>query len=151
MGDEIFAEEALLIGPIAEPRSPICLGCGVVVSSASKCYDCGWPICDFNCDKLTHHKTNECEIFKKCSKMSFQQLTKKRGRIYHQYACILPMRMLFFSERSPEKWRYIETLNSYVDIRRDTIIWQKETTYVVKYIRERCKLKRRVTERSVEI
>lgn len=141
MGDEILTEDVLVFGPVSEPRTPLCLGCGVDVDTSIKCYDCGWPICNFDCDKLNYHKFNECEVFKKCSSMSFQRLSSKKG-IFYQYDCVLPLRILLLSEKSPEKWKIIEKLNSFVDIRRENMIWRKEQTYIVKYIRQKCKLKR---------
>lgn len=76
--------------------------------------------------------------------MSFQRLTSKRN-VFHQYDCILPLRMLLLIERSPEKWKYIQKLNSFLDIRRDDASWQSEQLYVVKYIRQKCKLKKFVS------
>lgn len=134
-------ENAFVFGPISEPKSPLCLGCGVTVDCSIKCPDCGWPICELNCEKLEQHRGNECEIFKKSCNMSFQRLASKKND-FHQYDCILPLRLLLLIEKQPDQWKHIEGLNSFEDVRRDDASWAKERIYVVKYIRQKCKYKR---------
>lgn len=140
MGEAIFTENVLIYGPNLDARSPMCLGCGVNVDCTNICYDCGWPVCSPHCDKLRIHKTNECEVFKKCPNMSFQRFSSKKFKL-HQYDCILPLRMLFLKEKSPDKWSCVEQLKYDMEIRRDTPIWQNEDSFVVKFIRQKCKLK----------
>lgn len=140
-GDEILMESPFLFGPIAEPKSPLCLGCGAIVDCSVKCVDCGWPICDYSCDKLEQHKTNECEIFKKNCCMSFQRLTSKKN-VFHQYDCILPLRLLLSIDKCTDQWKCIEELDSFEEVRRDHSSWAKEQAYVVKYIHKKCKYKK---------
>lgn len=139
-GEAVFTEDVLVFGPNQDIKHVICLGCGINVDSSITCEDCGWPICNVNCDKLSLHRVNECAVFKKCSNMSFQRFSPKKFK-FHQYECILPLRALFLKERYPDKWKYFEELKHDIDIRRDTATWQHEDVFVVKFIRQKCKLK----------
>lgn len=140
MGEEIFFEEIICSGPPFEVKSAVCLGCGQNVDGSTICDECGWPICSLTCTKLALHKTNECEVFKKCPNMCFQRFTSKRMK-FHQYDCVLPLRVLFLRERSPDKWKYIEELHIDMEVRRGNTVWKHEETFVVKFIRQKCRLK----------
>lgn len=140
MGEAIFTEDTLIFGPNLGTKSAICLGCGINVDGSAVCYDCGWPICNEYCDKLRLHKANECEVFRKCPNMLYQRFSSKTFK-FHQYDCILPLRTLLLREKFPDKWKSIEELDYNLDVRRDTPIWQNEESFVIKFIRQKCKLK----------
>lgn len=69
---------------------PVCLGCYDPVDCTTLCSRCSWPVCGIECENLSCHKDNECEVFSKV-KVKFQPVENPE-EICLQYECITPLR-----------------------------------------------------------
>ncbi|XP_044258666.1 SET domain-containing protein SmydA-8-like [Tribolium madens] len=130
-GEVILTETPFVYGP--KSGSPVlCLGCFECVDSKTYCTKCSWPVCGPECEALSSHKDNECEIFaKNCVK--FQDVDDPYD-VCLQYEGITPLRMLLAKEKDPKRWlEEIEGLESKNEIR-------KINTKIVDFVRNVCKL-----------
>nr|XP_966477.1 PREDICTED: protein msta, isoform B [Tribolium castaneum] len=126
-GEIILTETPFVYGP--KPGSPVlCLGCFECVDSKTACSKCSWPVCGPECEFLSSHKDNECEIFAK-NRVKFNDVDDPYD-VCLQYEGITPLRMLLAKEKDPKRW--LEEIGG-LKIRKNNV-------NVVDFVRNVCKM-----------
>ncbi|KAK9893097.1 hypothetical protein WA026_023770 [Henosepilachna vigintioctopunctata] len=137
-GDLIFSEKPFAYGPKSD-SPPLCLGCYNSVDCSTFCSRCGWPVCCVDCENLSCHKDNECQVFTD-AKVKFQSVEDCSATCL-QYECITPLRLLLAKENNPQRWEEeVAQMESHNGKRKELPIWAFNQVNVVEYLRGPCKL-----------
>ncbi|CAG0903864.1 unnamed protein product [Darwinula stevensoni] len=129
-GEAIMKEPPLVAGP-KQVSSPICLGCHLAMTGEYRCTECGWPVCGPKCQASPYHRP-ECELLSRSKgKVAFDDLVSPNA----YYQCITPLRCLWLRERDVERWGVVERMESHVEERKGTKLFQLRQHNIVDFIR----------------
>ncbi|XP_053683976.1 SET domain-containing protein SmydA-8-like [Sabethes cyaneus] len=121
-GEQILMEEAYVTGPYYDADIS-CLNC--FKESCCTCSKCGKaPLC-YDC---TNHNEDECNFYRE------SQLDK--NFLYNHFNVITPVRCLLLYRTNPEHYEEIMRMESHLEERRGTEIWDIHEKYVVKPLLE---------------
>uniref|UniRef100_A0A336KXB9 CSON001018 protein n=1 Tax=Culicoides sonorensis TaxID=179676 RepID=A0A336KXB9_CULSO len=126
-GQIILKEKPTLIGPKTVTPA-ICLSCHKYLSpppgqdNFNFCSQCNWPMCNFVCENEPIHQT-ECKIFAEKKFIPNINFTSQ-GKTESNYCSIMALRLLLMKEKQPEIYDKIMTLESHLDQRRNTQLYQ---------------------------
>lgn len=116
-----------LIGPKTVTPA-ICLACHKYLIPApgednfNLCTQCLWPMCDYLCENNPNHR-EECQLF---VKKNFDPNIKftTPGKVESNYCAITALRLLLLQEKRPQVYEKIMTLESHLEQRRNTPLYQ---------------------------
>lgn len=126
-GEIILKEMPLLIGPKTVTPA-ICLGCHKFLfvppgqDNFNLCSQCSWPMCDYLCENNPNHQ-KECELFVSKHFNPDIKFTTP-GKIESNYCGIMLLRLLLLKEIKPKIFEKIMTLESHLEQRRNTPLYQ---------------------------
>ncbi|XP_063704577.1 SET domain-containing protein SmydA-8-like [Culicoides brevitarsis] len=126
-GDVLLREKPSIIGPKTVTPA-ICLTCHKFMmpapgeSNFTLCSLCRWPMCSYICESSPLHK-DECELFVR-KKFDPNIKFSKLGKVESNYCSIMALRMLMLKEKDPKLYKKLMTLESHLDQRRNTSLYQ---------------------------
>ena len=126
----ILKEEPLVSAP--NPLSDkICLGCSTVSDKYFLCPECRCPLCSADCPLLAEHQY-ECRVLSKIKQCAADK--KRQGEEVRLNLLMLPLRCLLLRLRHPQKWQQLMNLESHVEKRRGTPIWNAVQEKIAPYL-----------------
>ena len=136
-GEIILRETPIMVGPKVVSL-PLCLGCGrrLKVSQDDDnytCSGCGWPLCGPQCETCPAH-VPECKLMKEKgfrATIKLQHDKKEAG-----YCSLAPLRCLLLKKQDPAKYERILKLQSHLDERIDTSLYNIFKANIVGFIRD---------------
>jgi len=124
-GEVLFTESPLVVGP-SSITIPVCLACYVPVDGSYK-DESGWPMCGPTCKKKVQNSP-EVLIPKQCdAKFEVEDYESPS----YLYECVLALRVLLLQKAAPNKYKALMSLESHIDERRGTSIWDRVQERVV--------------------
>jgi len=132
-GELIFQEPPLVIGPKAVTY-PVCLGCHKQISDVFRnCDGCGYPLCSVHCQVSDAH-FDECQVM---MKRKYAPKVQHGVLNYKNYCHIVPMRIILLKEKQPDKYKKIQDLESHLQERLKSPLYQVFKQNVSAFLRER--------------
>ncbi|KAL9703820.1 hypothetical protein quinque_007338 [Culex quinquefasciatus] len=117
-GEQILLEEPLVTGPYWD-ADVSCLSC--LRDSCSTCSKCGKaPLC-YDC---TEHDATECDFFRESTALD-------KHFLYNHFNVITPVRCLLLYRKNRDLFDEMMRMESHVEERRGSEIWQIHDKYVV--------------------
>lgn len=148
-GDLIFYEDPMLTGP-NHSITPSCLDCMKKVDGSYHCPNCNFPVCSEMCAYGEEHATKECRVFSKVEPRIEVADFSKPNPIYWN---ITVLRGLLLKEEDPDLWAVLERMMDHNEDRKkyedEDGTWGEYMEHVVKFLRIRCGLGGRFTEKEV--
>ncbi|KOC67669.1 Protein msta, isoform A, partial [Habropoda laboriosa] len=130
-GEVILREKPIAVGPLTSSKDFLCFACLRLLPNIKRetlyvCSKCKIaPLCNVNCEKEPkHHTPGECEIFKSTKDLWTSSLESIIG-------VLLPLRLWLLKQRDPELWRRVQSMESHVDVRRNTSVWKDREVNVI--------------------
>ncbi|KAJ9579509.1 hypothetical protein L9F63_004828 [Diploptera punctata] len=135
-GEVILRETPIIIGPKVVSL-PLCLGCGRRLRVSENddtymCSGCGWPLCGPQCETCPEH-VPECNLMKERGYRASIKL-QGDGKKEASYCSIAPLRCLLLKKHDPAKYETILKLQSHLDERRDTSLYNIFKNNIVGFI-----------------
>lgn len=139
-GETILKEKPAVVGPRMASTAH-CLSCGKKLSPTLieenldyyKCPLCNWPMCGPECAKDDVHK-NECKtMISKGYKCSIKYENKDKTEA--AYCVIAPLRVLLMKESNPKQFDSIMNLESHLDKRIHTQLYNVLKSNLVAFIK----------------
>lgn len=121
---------------------PVCLGCYRPADVMCPCSGCGWPLCSSKCESSPLHRA-ECALMRS---RGYRAHITDPAKSAPNYVCITPLRVLLMPE---EKRKKILDLQSHLETRRNTPLYDLFRNNVVGFIRERLNLEDQFTEEQI--
>ena len=125
-GEIILQESPLVVGP-AQQTLPVCLSCYTPVDGSYKCPRSGWPLKGPECARAVA-KNPEVVIPSQCDA---QFEIEDYDQYSYMYECIIVLRALLLQKTNPTKYKALISLESHMEDRRGTEIWQKTQENVI--------------------
>jgi len=125
-GEIILQESPLVVGP-AQQTLPVCLSCYTPVDGSYKCPRSGWPLKGPECARAVA-KNPEVVIPSQCDA---QFEIEDYDQYSYMYECIIVLRALLLQKTNPTKYKALMSLESHMEDRRGTEIWQKTQENVI--------------------
>ena len=141
----ILFEEPLIIGP-KQATYPVCLSCYRRVDGSYLCVNCGWPLCDQNCQVGPDHQ-EECQFLVSQQVRVQLDATQEDCRVYD---CIAPLRSLLAIKNRADQRELILKMETHHPHRRDIGIWEIDRVSVVDVIRKDWKLDQHFTDDEIQ-
>ncbi|XP_069699805.1 SET domain-containing protein SmydA-8-like isoform X2 [Periplaneta americana] len=137
-GEIIIKEEPIAIGPKVVSL-PICLGCSRRIRVCEDkevyyCSGCSWPLCGPQCETHPVH-VPECNLMKE---RGFRATIKLQGEGKKEaaYCSITPLRCLLLKKRDPSKYERLLKLQSHLEERKDTTLYNIFKNNIVGFLRD---------------
>ncbi|KAF4526095.1 hypothetical protein B566_EDAN007589 [Ephemera danica] len=121
---------------------PICLGCLKAAKVDCPCSGCGWPLCSSECETSSQHRA-ECTLMRS---KGFRADISSEDRRFPDYVCIAPLRVLQLPE---EKRRKVLELQSHLEARKKTPIYNVLKNNVVAFLRQMLGFAEQYTEDEI--
>ncbi|CAB3386012.1 Hypothetical predicted protein [Cloeon dipterum] len=131
-GELIIRESPLVIGP-KTVSTPICLGCCKPADLSYPCPGCAWPLCGVACSSSAAHQA-ECDLMQ--AKGYRAEITVDNQPL-PDYAFITPLRALLLP---PNKLKVFRTLQSHLEKRKKTSLYQVLKFNVAGFLQNRLKM-----------
>ncbi|CAG9564520.1 unnamed protein product [Danaus chrysippus] len=141
-GEVILKEKPAVIGPRMYYKVQ-CLSCGRQLEPIQnldgnmdfiRCSSCNWPVCGLDCEKAEVHR-EECKIMVqshyKCD-IKYECPDKSQAA----YCVIAPLRVLLMKDSNPRMFESIMNLESHVDQRINTPIYQVLKPNLIMFIKQ---------------
>ncbi|XP_014224254.1 protein msta-like [Trichogramma pretiosum] len=142
-GEVLFREKALAVGVAMYERAMVCFGCmrpynhDEQSSSAAKlqcctCSKCDLaPVCNRLCETSSEslHTSWECDFFREKAELI-------GGNVAELLSVLLHVRLCLLRDHQPELWRQIMAMESHLDERRGSPVWQERELGVVSILRK---------------
>ena len=135
-GEIILKENPIIQGPKIVSL-PSCLGCGRRINTEDrtkvyKCSNCGWPLCGPHCEISPLH-VPECNLMKERGFRA--NINLQEGRKEAAYCSITPLRCLLLKRKDPNKYDTIMKLQSHLEERKDTTLYNIFKNNIVGFLR----------------
>ena len=135
-GEIILKEDPIILGPKILSL-PLCLGCGRRVKAAEGtevyiCSNCGWPLCGPHCEISPLH-VPECNLMKERGFRA--NIDLQEGRKESAYCSVTPLRCLLLKRNDPKKYETIMKLQSHLEERKDTTLYNIFKNNIVGFLR----------------
>ena len=114
-GEIIIDESAIMLGP-KQITEPVCLTCYRPVDGSYMCSNCGFPMCDADCQSSDSHEP-ECKAVQRSGR---NVKVTVFGEINSLYECITPLRILHLRDNDKSTWERILCLESHSEEREQT-------------------------------
>ncbi|OWR49372.1 hypothetical protein KGM_209725 [Danaus plexippus plexippus] len=141
-GEVILKEKPAVIGPRMYCKVQ-CLSCGRQLQPIPnddgnmdfiRCSSCNWPVCGIDCEKAEVHR-EECKIMVQ-SKYKCDIKYECPDKAEAAYCVIAPLRVLLMKDSNPRMFESIMNLESHVDQRINTPIYQVLRPNLIMFIRQ---------------
>jgi len=108
-GEAVITEHPLVKGP-GNKTPPSCLQCLKIWAGKTSCTECGWPVCNQECQGGHLHQL-ECQVLAKCHKEKIPDFSsqQKSGHSPH-YAAIFALRLAILSRSSRDTQERLDLL-----------------------------------------
>lgn len=111
----------------------------LTISASLRCKNCGWPICQQNCQGLNTqhgHTEIECNILRECKSgdlLDYRDFSKLKEHLY----ALVPLRSLILKMTEPKKYEIMMQMEAHTEIRKSIAdVWTLNQKYVVDRIRK---------------
>jgi len=145
-GEVIIFEEPLVIGP-KQATYPVCLSCYRRVDGSYLCTDCGWPLCDQQC------QTDNCDHRAECQFLAAQHVSVQintQEEDCRVYDCVAPLRTLLAMSELSERRDLLSSMETHHSHRRDIGIWDVDHVAVVDVIRHDWDLQEYFSQQDIQ-
>ncbi|KAG7176014.1 SET domain-containing protein SmydA-8-like [Homarus americanus] len=134
-GELILKDSPLVLGP-RQVTVPVCLGCFTPVNGSYSCTLCGWPLCGPECQKVVLHYP-ECQLSRN---RPVKVQVQKFMQVNQMYECITPLRCLWLKEQDPAKWSTLTQMESHLQERVNTDVYEVIQANVVDFSKQYLKV-----------
>ncbi|XP_030746966.1 SET domain-containing protein SmydA-8-like [Sitophilus oryzae] len=102
-GNVILIDNPIVLAPLPTKNDLLCVGCCKRLDETDcYCPKCGWPKCRNECQDVSTHNENECEILRLCP--------KKSGDSKFRYDILIILRCLLLQTSNKNKWAVLLNL-----------------------------------------
>ncbi|XP_043804022.1 SET domain-containing protein SmydA-8-like isoform X1 [Apis laboriosa] len=134
-GEVILREDPVAVGPMSCMKDPICFECLSVLPDIEQdfhyiCSGCNVvTLCGFSCEERAYyHSTYECEIIKNNMELSIENTDTLA-------AVLFVLRLWLLKQKDPELWKQVLSLESHLNKRRNTIVWEDREINIVNVLK----------------
>jgi len=145
-GELIFTETSLVRGPNHTLTTPHCLDCLKEIGEECRCTECGWPVCNEECQTGENHSI-ECKTLAESKDNIDMEAMKDRNALYWP---ISALRILLRARDSPEEWAMVTRMIGHREEHTKKETWHLYKRFLVDMIRKECGLGESFTEDEVE-
>lgn len=129
-GDVLLKDVPLVIGP-RQITMPVCVGCSSPVDGSHSCSDCGWPLCNPECQQVILHQP-ECQASRA---RESKVLITKFYQLNEMFECITPLRCLWLKKSDPRKWDELMSMESHLEERKKSKATELDKCNVIDFVR----------------